>query len=306
MLPATCSGASTTPSRRIRNETRFVYVNSPAFAGLFRIVSIFRYARPLITEGYTLDTLQSNHTSMNRIQTIVSSAVITTLFAVAPFAASADTLGAKASTGVFINPDGIVRVIGASVTAVSGDVVTAVTSIGSVVLNWAVNVSDSTKVAVNGAVSTSTAGIKAGDKISFMGSLSSSVGTSLSVAATKIRDLADFSVRHIGAGTVSSVNSANGSFVLTSNNRTVTVQTTASTTITVSGVTSNFASLAVNQKAVVAGVANADGSVITATTVTVRPADQGKNDKEQSGKNESHGIRARLNFLGGFHFGKED
>lgn len=245
---------------------------------------------------------------MNQCKKIISSGAVASLLVIAPLAASADTLNAHASTGVRINPNGIVRVIGASVTAVSGDVVSAVTTIGSVVMNWAINVSDTTKVSAN-ASATSTSAIKAGDKISFAGVLSSSVGNSLTVAATKLRDLADLSVRHIGAGTISSVNTANGSFVVTNNNRTVTVQTNTSTNITVGGVASNLAALTAGDKVVVAGAANAGGSVITATSVVTRPADQGKDtdkDTEDATTTHNKGIRGGFNFLGGLHFGKED
>src|SRR3989344_2474496 len=80
---------------------------------------------------------------MNRIQTVVGSAIVASLFAIMPLAASADTLGVNGATGVVISPNGIVRVIGADVTAVSNGIVNAATTIGSTVINWIVNISAS-------------------------------------------------------------------------------------------------------------------------------------------------------------------
>jgi len=142
---------------------------------------------------------------MNRIQKILSSVAVTSLLMVAPLAASAATLNATGSTGVVISPNGIVRVIGAEVTSVSNGVVNAVTTLGSVVMNWAVDVSASTKIAAGGSKSATTTDIKAGDKISFAGSLSSSAGNSLTVAATKIRDITNFPPRHIDGNATSTV-----------------------------------------------------------------------------------------------------
>ena len=87
---------------------------------------------------------------MNRIQKVLGSAALTSLLVVAPLIASADSLNANASSGVVINPSGIVRVIGADVTAVSNGVFNAVTTIGSTILNWIVNVSARAQVFANG------------------------------------------------------------------------------------------------------------------------------------------------------------
>jgi len=136
---------------------------------------------------------------MNRIQKSLSSAAIVALFAVMPLAASADTLHASSTTGVVISSNGIVHVIGAQVTSVSNGVVNAVTTVGSVVMNWVVNVSASTKLAANGSMNATTTDIKVGDKVNFAGALSSSVGSTLSVAGTKIRDITNFPHRFFGA-----------------------------------------------------------------------------------------------------------
>lgn len=255
---------------------------------------------------------------MNRIQTVLGSAALTSLLMVAPLIASADTLNANASSGVVISPSGIVRVIGADVAAVSNNVVNAVTHFGNVVLNWVINVSASTSIAANGSKNATTTDIKVGDKVNFTGSITSSAGNVLTVAATKIRDLTNFPLRHIAEGTVSNVNTVDGTFTLTHKGRTAVVQTNASTTIAVKGATTTLASLAAGAKVNVAGASNAAGSVITASRIVVQTnnKDQKDNDnddgddkkRDKSGKGKSgdaHGIRAALNLFGGLHFGKD-
>lgn len=268
---------------------------------------------------------------MNRIQTVLGSAALTSLLMVAPLIASADTLNANASSGVAINQSGIVRVIGADVAAVSNNVVNAVTHFGNVVLNWVINVSASTSIAANGSKNATTTDIKVGDKVSFTGSITSSAGNVLTVAATKVRDLAGFPLRKVAEGTVSNVNTVGGTFTLTHKGRTVMVQTNASTTIAVKGATTTtLASLAAGAKVNVAGTPNTDGSVITATRIIVQSPDEharqkdndddgDDNDRGNRGKgnasfhaegkgksDDSKGIRAGLNFLGGLRFGKDD
>src|SRR3989344_2663793 len=95
------------------------------------------------------------------------------------------------------------------------------------------------------------------------------------VAATKIRDMTTIlPFKHVMGGKISSVNSANGSFVITKGDRSVTVQTNASTTIMVNGTaTTTLASVLAGDEVKVSGTPNADGSVITATNVVVREHD---------------------------------
>ncbi|MCR4325368.1 MAG: DUF5666 domain-containing protein [Patescibacteria group bacterium] len=217
---------------------------------------------------------------MNRIQKVLGSVAVASLIAVMPFAASADTLSAKGSTGVVINPNGIVRVIGADVTSVGNSVLGAVTNLGDIVINWLINVSASTRIVANGSSDATTTDIKVGDKISFTGSLSSSAGNLLTVAATKVRDVTNFPFRHFGAGTISSVNEANGSFVLiVKDDRMVTVQTNASTTIRLNGATTTFGALTVGERVRIVGTLNADGSVITASDIVLKDS-HGRNGRD--------------------------
>lgn len=244
---------------------------------------------------------------MNRIQKIVTSAAVVSLLAAAPFFASASSLNASSSARVGINHDGIVRVIGADVTAVGNGFVNAMTTFGSTILNWVVNISAATKIQANGSTSASTTDIKVGDHISFTGALTN-VGSSLSVAASKIRDLTTFPAHRFGAGTVLSVNASEGSFVISKGRHTVTVQTNASTTIKADGSAATLSSLQAGDKVKVAGTASADGSVVTASNIVVKSPDAHKSDTDndnEQGENKSS-AHAGIHLIGGLHLGDDD
>ncbi|HWP61253.1 MAG TPA: hypothetical protein VN495_01485 [Candidatus Paceibacterota bacterium] len=131
---------------------------------------------------------------MQRIQKVLAPLVGVTLLVLMPFAASADTVSASAQahSGIAISPSGVVRVIGAEVTAVGNNVVDAVVHFGNVMLNLVVNTSDATKVGANGSMTASTTAIAVGDTVNIKGSLASSTSAGLTIAANKIRDLTSF------------------------------------------------------------------------------------------------------------------
>src|SRR3989344_6584068 len=248
---------------------------------------------------------------MNRIQTVVGSAIVASLFAIMPLAASADTLGVNGATGVVISPNGIVRVIGADVTAVSNGIVNAATTIGSTVINWIVNISAATKIGANGSANATTTDITAGDKVSFAGTVSSSICSTITVAASKIRDMTTFPKAHVVPGTITSIGS-NGSFTLSHGDSTLTVNTTASTTLAADGATTAFSSLETGDRVLVAGTANADGSVITASKIVVKDNNKDKDDDDDDrgdhGKRASNGknFGGFGGFFARFHLGKDD
>ncbi len=241
---------------------------------------------------------------------------IASLLMIMPFAASAQSLQAEQSAGVFISPSGIVRVIGANVTAVSSGVVHAMTTIGSVVMNWVVNVSATTKTSADGEKTATTTNIKLGDKVAFSGMLASSTGSVLTVAATKIREMIAKPFRHFGAGTITSVNSGAGSFVISHGNTSLTVQTTASTTVKRSGQPTTLASLQIGEKVVITGTPNADGTIIAATSIEVRSQksehanDNGKHDDDDHATSSKHSKSkgkglGDLKLFGGFRLGHD-
>ncbi|MDP3965253.1 MAG: DUF5666 domain-containing protein, partial [bacterium] len=215
---------------------------------------------------------------MNRIQTVLGSAAVATIMAVLPMVAFADTQSANASGGVVINSSGIVHVVKANVTAVSNGVINAVTTLGTTVVNWIVNTSATTKIEANGSAHASTTDISVGDKVSFTGALSS-FGSSITVAASKVRDVTTFPKLHGIVGKIESVNTADGTLALKAGNRTVLVQTTASTTISVDGATSTLAFLKIGEKVKVSGTVNASGTIITASKITAKSERDDDSDK---------------------------
>lgn len=127
----------------------------------------------------------------------LASALSIALLALAPVAASADQISASAhASGIVVSPSGIVRAIGAQVVSVESGIVQAVVTIGNAVLNVSLDTASSTKIAANGSLSATTSDIKAGDTVNFAGALTASTGSSLTIAATKIRDLTSFAFVH--------------------------------------------------------------------------------------------------------------
>jgi len=265
------------------------------------------------------------------IRTKIGSITAATLLAVMPLAASANTLSASGSTGITISPSGIVRVIGADVTAVGTNVIDAVLNLGNAVINVVLNTSGNTQVVANGSKTATTSDIAVGDSVAFKGTLSSSSSSTLTVAASKVRDMTNFPFPHIAAGTLTSVNLTNGSFTVSGkDNTSTTVLTNASTSITLNGTTTALAALPVNSKVVVIGTQNTDGT-ITATKVLVNSHaaigkdnrqhdnDTDKNDNDNDGDNGNHGTGNAtstanrhdgkgfgLNLFRGLHLGEDN
>lgn len=247
------------------------------------------------------------NTPMNSILKTLAGFSTASLLALAPIAVSADSIGAHAGTGIFVNPQGIVRVIGGEVTSVGSNVINVATTFGSTVLNWIVNVTTDTKIMANGSKSASTTDIKVGDKVAFSGSATGST-TPFSVTAKRIFDLTTLPFRAHIAGKVTSVNTANGTFTLEKGDRTITVQTNASTTVMVDGDDARLSAISVGDHAVVAGSADSNTSTLTAAKVVVR-GDNGEHKGEKKyDKERGHRIdpRVGLRLFGGLHFGKDD
>lgn len=96
------------------------------------------------------------------------------------------TVAAPAPVTVDVNAGGHVMVRGATVTGVSGNIVSATTSWGSESLTWSVGIASSTKlVGKSGRVA--LADVKNGDVISFSGPLDKTAGN-LTVNAQVVRD----------------------------------------------------------------------------------------------------------------------
>jgi hypothetical protein len=199
------------------------------------------------------------------------------------FAADASTTSA-----VRINGDGGVRVVNAEVTSVSGNLINAITRFKNSIANWTFTTNASSTVNA-GANATSTSVIRVGDKLDISGMLSS-LGATISVDASKILDLTNIVSWRSNVGTVQSVNTTNGTFVLAQDNgKTVTVQTNASTTLALSTATSTLANLAVGSKVQVTGTLNGDASILTATKVALKIGDTEDRKEHKDNNGASHG-----------------
>jgi hypothetical protein len=237
-------------------------------------------------------------TSMKKL--FGSFALATAFIAMPAFAST----NASTTASVHINGDGIVHVVGAEVTSVTGNVVNAMLHFKNSIATWAFTTNTSTMIAANNSQTASTTDIHVGDKINVTGALTA-LGSVVSVNATKIRDITTTGLLRSKSGTVQSVNLTNSTFVLkTGDSKTMTIQTNANTVFTVApttfgGVTSTttLAALALNGRVNVSGVTNADGSVLTATKVTVRPSMSTKEDHEDKTKKESHDNGNHKGFL---------
>jgi hypothetical protein len=246
-------------------------------------------------------------------KTLLSSLVISGALAfvpVAAFAASATT-----TAQVNIGGNGIVRVTGAEVTSISGNLISAVTAFKNTVLNWTFATNASTTIAANNSLSANISDIHVGDKLRVAGTISAVNGT-LNVAATKIRDVTSTASLKAKTGTVQSVNTSNGTFVLKSGDKLTTIQTNASTTFTLgSGATiaaNTLANLPLNAKVSVAGVVSADQTSMTASKVilylgadTKTHESEKDHDDKKSEKKENNGKNHGLK-LGWFLNGKFD
>lgn len=188
---------------------------------------------------------------------------------------------------VAINASGNVLVRGAKVTGISGSTLTVTTTAGASTLSWAVTTDSSTAFVTSAGSGSSLAQISVGDTVSFAGALT---GTGLSVKATAVKDWTVGASQRSISGTVASVNSASTSLVLGNGNgrdndndkdekTRATIQLTGNTVIMQNGATTTFASIQTGDKVKATGTMNADGTVLTATSVTVtRPAANFGND----------------------------
>ena len=251
---------------------------------------------------------------MNLVQKfgiVATSGAVLTALAFAPVITLADNDKNKGDDNrrasqrveVAIADSGNVLVRGAKVTAISGSTITAVTTAGASTLTWTVTTDGSTSFVTSTGSGSSLAQISVGDTVSFAGALS---GTGLSVKATAVKDWTVGANERSIVSTVQGVNSANSSLTITNgkdngndNKKVTTIQFTGSTIINGTGTT--FGSIVAGDKVKATGTVNADGTILTATSVTVThpPVKLGDDD---FGKK----IRAWFSNHGWGFFGKGD
>ncbi len=194
--------------------------------------------------------------------------------ALLPFSGTAyadNDSNSKAGTGVEVNigSNGSALVRGAKVTSVSGSTIGADTSYGSSILNWLVKTDSTTKFTANKGSTTGLAHIAVGDLVSFQGSLDQAV-SGLTVNAKAVKDWTQVESNKNISGIVTSISTTLGSFLLSHDNATTTVQTNSATIFKLSnGTAASFADLFLNAKVKVIGLFNASSSILTATSVDI-------------------------------------
>lgn len=245
-------------------------------------------------------------TTMKNLLGSIAIASAMVMVPVATFATS------STSTNVNINQSGNINLKNVEVTSISGNIINAILRFSNSLTSFTLPVMVTTNASTTISAGTSTKAlltdIKVGDKLNVTG-LFTTFGTALNLTATKIKDVTSFipAFNNMKSGTVQSVNLANNSFVImTKDNKLVTVQNSASTTFFLGNkLASTFALVAiVNTKVEVKGVMNADNTVLTATSVSLKSSNDDKNEKKDkkekddnrdsskhgnSGKSESRG-----------------
>lgn len=235
------------------------------------------------------------------IKTVFGSLALVSAFIMTPMVFAAD---ATTTSSVRINGDGIVQVTNAEITSISGNIINAITRFKNNIATWVFVTNASTTIATNNSVTASTtnpmANINIGDRLNVTGVLAT-FGSVISVNATKIKDITSLVIFGGKSGTVQSVSTSTGTFVINSNNKLITVQTNASTTFSLTGTSTPLTldGLILNSKVRVMGTASSDGASITATSVIVKTmkidndtdSKGEKNDKTKSNNGSTHGLK---------------
>ncbi len=216
---------------------------------------------------------------MMKLRTAVALPALFALFFAASTTAFAEE--GKAKHGLFsfgneatvsIGGDGKTLVRGAEVTAVEDGNITAETSWNDVELIWTILTDNDTSYVGAKGESSARADIEEGDTISFTGVLEGS----LKVAADIVRNWSDEdSDRTHVSGEVTEVN--NGSFVVKTGNRSVTIDVDSETDFTIGKEVGELADLTTGMKVRVTGAYNGDefeADSVTAVALKARDDDK--------------------------------
>lgn len=161
----------------------------------------------------------------------------------------------------------------AVVTSINGSVITAVNHKDSATTTWTITTNADTKFFIRGHhdknVTKSINDIIVGDRVGAAGTVTDNDGTERAITATYLVQW-NPSDKVRAAGTVLSVNSTNGTFVLdTQHKGQVTVQTDSSTTIKNGTSTGVLANITVGTKVAVKGMWNSLKSAINAVKIRI-------------------------------------
>ncbi|HEY4494012.1 MAG TPA: hypothetical protein VJB95_01095 [Candidatus Paceibacterota bacterium] len=177
-----------------------------------------------------------------------------------------DHVKVSVASNVSLSANGKVNVVGAKVTAVSGNTVTASSTLGSATLNWTINANADTKINGSNTSGNTITNISVGDTINFQGILTASSGSSLSLTATSIKDLSIVRepVRTTLAGAIKSIAGtvAPTTMVVASGNVDYTANIATSTSVLGSTwLTLPLSSFQVGNKVTVYGTINANNTI---------------------------------------------
>lgn len=220
---------------------------------------------------------------------VIAGVMIASCFAITPLFAA----NASSTASVHINGNGVVQVINAEVTGISGNLISAITRFKNSVMNWTFTTNASTTIKANNSLSGTLSDIRVGDKLHVKAS-TGTLASSTSLVATKIQDVSSMQSWKTKEGTVQSVNASSGSFVLKTREKTLTVAGTASTTIKQSFSTSTLtlATIPLNSRVVVTGRLSADGTSLLASRVLViTTPSTATSSKKLLGRGSLHGLK---------------
>ena len=213
-------------------------------------------------------TYMTHTTSVQKIVALVVGAVLLAVPLVSMAKSNDRGNSGNTQTGkeIHISNDGTVLVRGATVTAVSGNTVTATTAWGSANVTWTLKTDNAEFLRMKGSGERSD--VVSGHMISFAGTLDQATGA-FTVNAQVVKDWSVANESTI-KGSVSSIATSTSSFVLSTKDGAVTVSTTGSTTIALeNGSNAAFGDIFVNREAKVTGAYNAGAKTMAAHKIVL-------------------------------------
>lgn len=225
-----------------------------------------------------------NHTHMKLTHILGTLGIASAFMVAVPTTTLA--LDVTSTTKLYVEDSGNLHVSGAEVTSVSGNIINAVTRFKDSVVNMVITTNASTTIAANNSKTATTADIQTGDKLSISGMLTG-FGSTISLTATKIRDITSMQYWRVKSGNITSVSPASNSFTITHGKINLVVQLTASTTIRLANdAAGTISGLKVGDRVKTSGLIRNDGSLLVASTVQVKDDGEAKRkgDKEDHKK----------------------
>lgn len=200
----------------------------------------------------------------------------------------------QAHTELHLTQNGNINVRGAKVAAVSSTSITAILGSGELAMTFVVQTDSSTKFVKRSGASEAAADVKVGDTINFSGTLTDA--SPLTVKASMVKDLTlSVSGPVVLHGTVSSVNTAGNSLVVTTVSGTTTVTVSSGTLLRLNGSVITLSDIRASDRIQVMGTMNASTNIVAAEKVIVGSKDKDGDDdkKDKNGKNDKKDGKTR-------------